>query len=354
VALRSVTPALPIGWGGDVRPHTLIGHRDTVNTSLTVDFLLEDVSSTALVGVRAAKLISTHGALLQIGNSSWALFPDISLRGRPTATGPLPAPIHPGEWHTVRMDANGSALSIWLDGVAVSGTIPPLSPGSAGHALLGCGGFGEFVQFDNFALASQFTACPAADTLNPNPHQPLQIVQCASEVGLHAGSGFLLSAPTGGPGSISLKSDPTLCFTTTAPSPGLDDKDAGWPVTLETCAPPGSPSQTWQWVFDAVCPQNKRNSKIINPSSGRCLDMGPSFYTLGGLGLTNPPGSGNTTLGDFPNEGASGIIGASMLALPCPGEGQSSSQNFFYDSNSGEIMNQGSVTCVGVCTAVNR
>ncbi len=330
VALRSATPAMPIGWGGDVRPHTLIGHRDTVNASLTVDFMLEGANATALVGLRVAKLISSHGLLVAVGGSAWALWGDIGLKGKPAAGGALPAPIAPGTWHTLRADVNGSALRLWVDGAPL--TPSPLPAGAvAGHVLLGTGGFGQFVQFDNFSLASVFAACPAADVAQPPPGQPLQVVQCASEVGLRAGSGFSFSAPTGGVGALALRAATAqpLCAST---APGATPSDP-WPVTLAPCAP-GAAAQQWQWIFDAVCPQNKRGSKIVNPTSGRCLDMGPAFYT--------------GALGDFPNEGASGVMGAPMVATECK-NGQSSGQNFFFDSNSGELMNQGSVTCVGVC-----
>jgi hypothetical protein len=245
----------------------------------------------------------------------------------------------------VRADVNGSSLSLWLDSQSLG---PALSvstgKGGSGHAMLGAGDFGEFVQFDNFALASAFIACPAAASAQPPAGTALQTVSCSSEVGLQAGSAFDFSAAKGGPGVISLRGskDPQLCVSASAPAAAADagastaarkPPPASWPVTLEACDAT-APAQVWQWVFDAVAPQNKRDSRIEHAASGLCLDMIDGWD--GGLG-------------DFPNEGASGIIGSPITATSCSG-GQSSSQNFFYDFAAKEIANEGSVTCMGICT----
>jgi hypothetical protein len=37
VVMRQMVPLSPISWGGDTRPHTLIGSRDLVDTSMTLD-----------------------------------------------------------------------------------------------------------------------------------------------------------------------------------------------------------------------------------------------------------------------------------------------------------------------------
>ena len=81
-------------------------HRDTVNASLSVDFLLEGANATALVGLRVAKLISSHGLLVSVGGSAWALWSDIGLKGKPAAGGALPALRAAG---LAAVDAAGSA-----------------------------------------------------------------------------------------------------------------------------------------------------------------------------------------------------------------------------------------------------
>ena len=88
-----------------------------------------------------------------------------------------------------------------------------------------------------------------------------------------------------------------------------------------------------------MCPQNKRTSNIFNRAAGRCIDMGAGAQVdAAGLGI--------------PNEGMSGTIGAPMVAAPCAGAGgQSSTQNFAWDNRAGEFVNQGSATCVGVCSS---
>lgn len=331
MSLRSVTPVIPIGWGGDVRPHTLLGHRDTVNVSLTADFLLEDANATALIGVRCSKLISTSGLILSFNTTAWALWGEIGLKGRPQASGAFSAPHAPGSWHTARVDVNGSSLRVWLDGTTLTPT--PISVGGAGyggHALFGAGDFGEFVQFDNVGLASTFTACPASGSAQPSAGSLLQVTQCSSEVGLQPGSAFDYSAARGGVGAISLKGS-SLCIETSAPADSAPS--APWPVSLVACDATAA-GQAWQWVFDAVCPQNKRDSRIVNPASGRCLDMQAGW---------------DAGLGDFPNEGASAVVGSPITATPCADK-QSNSQNIFYDFAAREFANQGSVSCLGVCT----
>jgi hypothetical protein len=109
---------------------------------------------------------------------------------------------------------------------------------------------------------------------------------------------------------------------------------------LAACAAGEDALQTWTWNFDAVCPQNKRNSNIFNKAAGRCIDMGAGAQLSDAGGLVG-----------IPNEGMSGTIGAQMVATPCAGAGgQSSTQNFAFDNRAGEFVNEGSATCIGVCS----
>ena len=43
--------AQPITWGGDIRPHSLVGHRDSKNQSLTIDVAIQEAGSGGVLGV---------------------------------------------------------------------------------------------------------------------------------------------------------------------------------------------------------------------------------------------------------------------------------------------------------------
>lgn len=54
VVMRQMVPLLPIAWGGDTRPHSLIGSRDLVNTSMTLDVRFPTSNASFLLGARLA------------------------------------------------------------------------------------------------------------------------------------------------------------------------------------------------------------------------------------------------------------------------------------------------------------
>jgi len=346
-----MTPVAPIGWGGDVRPHALIGHRDTVNASLAVSVMLPDANATALLGLRMRALINSQGIVFSVNASAaaWAVWPSVSLAPRPFASGALAAPLGVGAWHALRLDVNGSTLTSWVNGALVTppGGLDVRALGAAsGHAMIGTGAFGHFALFDDFSLASSATVCDQAAA--PRAGLPLATVQCSSEVGVAPLSTFaflpadLAADPWSGQFALraTLGGAAALCIATVNSSAAVGmavgtGAAGAWPLVLAACNA-GDALQEWTWNFDAVCPQNKRTSNIYSRAAGRCFDMGAGAQA------------------DIPNEGASGTIGAPMVASPCAGTSpsppaQSSTQNFAWDNRAGEFVNEGSATCVGVC-----
>jgi galactosylceramidase len=56
VVMRQMVPLVPIAWGGDTRPHTLIGSRDLVNTSFSIDVRLMGANGSVTLGARLGAL----------------------------------------------------------------------------------------------------------------------------------------------------------------------------------------------------------------------------------------------------------------------------------------------------------
>jgi hypothetical protein len=352
VVMRQAVPVKPIGWGGDVRPHSLVGHRDAVNSSLQVAVSLPDANATALLGLRMRALIDSQGVVFGVNASApeWAVWSSVSNAGHAQAfaRGALPAPLGVGAWHALRLDANGSLLRAWVDGAEVTppGGLEVGALGVSGHAMIGAGDFGQFPLFDAFSLASSATLCDQAAA--PAAGAQLATVQCSSEVGVAPLStfAFLPANLSADPwtGQFALRSTlggaaPPLCVATVNAS-AAGEAAGSWPLVLAACDA-GDALQRWTWNFDAVCPQNKRTSNIYSAAAGRCIDMG--------AGAQLDAAAEAQRLG-IPNEGMSGTIGTPMVAAPCAGVGgQSSTQNFFFDNRAGEFANEGSATCVGVC-----
>ena len=44
-------PLKPVTWGGDIRPHSLVGHRDTKDASITVDGFIAAKGASVMLGV---------------------------------------------------------------------------------------------------------------------------------------------------------------------------------------------------------------------------------------------------------------------------------------------------------------
>ena len=265
-------------WGGDVRPHSLIGHRDTFDASFVIDAYITEPGASAMVGVHAQGTDNPVAALfLMNASGAWALYgriSDVNVPGRALAAGGSPVPMGPGTWHTYRIDINGTTLNVWVDGMPAitafnaSGSLP-----TSGHFLIGTGEYGHFTQFDNVQAYSTFRACPGAAV--PAAGSPVVMSNCIGEVGLHANTAWAWSAAPGTwNGSFSLVANPALCLSSAAP-------DAQGTTWLELAACDASDArQSWIWDFEGIAPDNERKSKIYN-SVGCFRNVGDKLLRVG-------------------------------------------------------------------------
>lgn len=316
VVMEQMVPMRPVTWGGDIRPHSLIGHRDAKNTSLAIDGYMPNMNGSILLGVRMQGTDNSNGILWSIDTSNqWAIWRQVSDVGGdfPLATGVVDQPILPGVWNRYRIDVNGSALRVWVNGVLVVPYVNVSGMTQSGHALIGTVRYGQSTRYDNIELYSAYTH-PSASTAQAG--DALCVVECNSEVGLVATSQWTYNgAPNaGGPGSlVSLRNQPWLCL---AATPTVSSGGAWW-LTVAPCNISDA-HQLWSWSFSGIAPDAERVSFMYLPASSRCLDI----YN------THPD------------------IGAPMDAWEC---NFGTNQAFFYDHDAGEIANEAASTCVGVC-----
>jgi galactosylceramidase len=314
IVMQQMVPIKPVTWGGDVRPHSLIGHRDTFDASLVIDAYITEPGASALVGVHAQGTDNPVGHLfLMRADGSWALYgriSDVDAPGKEVAKGASPVPVAPGQWHTYRVDVNGSTLNVWVDGVPALAAFNASAAGlpTSGHFVIGTGAYGHFTQFDNVQLYSTFRSCPGSAV--PAAGSPVVMSNCIGEVGPHANTAWAWSAAPGGwNGTFSLAAHPELCLAS-APA---DASGTAW-LVLAACNP-ADPLQVWQWDFEGIAPDNERKSAIFN--SAGCIDQ----YSQGS------------------------DIGQQLDAYQCNG---GTNQAFFYDFDEGMISNEWSAVCLGV------
>ena len=188
---------------------------------------------------------------------------------------------------------------------------------SSGHGLIGTSSYGQGTQFDDVELHSSYAVC-SGDAASLVAGAPVAIVECSSEVGLRSGSLWAFNTIPGNDkrGTFSLRAAPALCLsvgTNSSGNPGF--------LSLAACGDHSSPSLQWVWAFDGVSPDDERITSLSNPASGRCLD------TLG----------------------AHTEIGLQLDAWECNPASVTKWQSFFWDADAGEIANEWSASCVGVC-----
>ena len=176
--LQQQLPAAPIRWWADTRPHSVIGDVAWEDSELTLDVRCSSLPGSAMVALRASLAgrdgpdgIHAEDELpglwlsVQCGpGGQWGLAASAKSAGAaPFAGGALPAPLAPLTWHTLRLQANGSTCSAWVDGqpLAAGLPLPPEVP-SAGWAGLGALDFGQATQYDRLSLAATSAACSAA------------------------------------------------------------------------------------------------------------------------------------------------------------------------------------------------
>ena len=314
VVMRQMVPLKPVTWGGDIRPHSLIGHRDGFDTSLVADFYIEEPGASVMLGVRMQGTDDSQGILWAVDTTStWGVWNSISsVGGAPIASGTSPVAITAGAWHTYRIDVNGSLLNVWVDGQPAVAAFNVSGMTNSGHGLIGTKEYGHYTQMDNFQLFTRYHACGATPLV---AGAPVGVVDCSAELGPVAGSQWVFTAvPNGRSNStIALRSQPTLCLAATSGTQGAM-------LVLAACNA-GDPNQLFAWSFDGVSPDNERSASVFLAGSNNpklCIDI----------------------VGQTPD------IGAQMDVWECNNGGN---QNFFFDYDAGEIASEWSSTCLGVC-----
>ena len=308
--MRQKVPLKPVTWGGDIRPHSLIGHRDGKDSSLVFDAYIEEPGASVMLGLRMQGTDNSQGILFAIDTTSvWGVWGAISnVGGAPIASGTSPVAVGAGQWHSYRGDVNGTLLNVWIDGTPVIVNWDVVAHGltTSGHALIGTKAYGEYTQFDNFELYTKYTVCGSGALA---AGAPVGVVVCAAEVGVVPGSQWVFTAVPNVPGSnstIALASNPSLC---------VSSAGAGGALALAACNAADA-AQLFIWSFDGIAPDGERSSAIINVGSGGALTA------------------------------SSSDVGAQMAVAPRRSHG---SQAFFFDFTAGEIANEATSTCLGVC-----
>lgn len=396
--LRQVSPAKPVTWGNDVRPHTFIGHIDMVSATLSVSVRLATKASGVVLGMRARNDDSSIGVFLAVDALSqpqrygiWtnvAQIPDMGTNGA-SLSGTLPVAIQPGAWARFHVTITQDNLfSVSLNNAMIVKELDVNSLGflnfvpASGYALIGTKMYGGGVNFTDFVDVKldeiEFAPCvprkqqqqhqnkKTAATVVPAVGSKICNVECSSEVGIQRNSIWDFNVfPNGrrGDGStvpanqssgvITLRSNPgeKLCISAAPLSSSSDNerkkkkqkqrrhrrsplfqlggneaKDEEEPLWLHLAKCNNSdPLQLWSWFWDGVAPDMERQSVIYltaNNNQRLCIDV---------------------------YQQRSDILCAQLDAWECGPGNLQENQAFFYDANSGEIANEATVTCVGVC-----
>lgn len=332
IVMRQSVPLQPLHWY-DVRPHSFIGHRDAFNSSLVVDGFIEEPGASIMLAVRVqgtdswvpnglfwsivAPNASAGGTDASAAVSQWSIhysIGNIDDNSAAVLSGNTSL-VMPAQWHTYRLDVNGSLLNGWIDDVAIFSnfdvTCALPSCTQAGHALIGTTEYGHFSQFDNFQLYSSYMQCGSTPLA---AGAPVSAVECASEVGSRPGSAWSWSASTSSDpttGIFSLRANSSLCLAAVQNTTG-----DFWPLQLKDCDA-ADPLQIWRWDFTGISPDGERSTQLVLPANGRCMDI--------------------SALGD---------IGSPADAWPCNGQIQ---QYNFWDYDASELGNEGLAVCLGVC-----
>jgi len=163
VAMRQQVPALPICWGGDILPVSMVGTDQFTDTDQQVDFFFEEDAHDNATVVLASRMLGqtkATGIFVSIAlDGTFSIF--YSLESQVPANGPspahqgaLPVSVTRGEWHTLSLSVTGARISAQLDGhdlvsqFDISDCNCPV--GFAGIAV----GAWEPVWFDNYKLSS--------------------------------------------------------------------------------------------------------------------------------------------------------------------------------------------------------
>jgi len=162
VAMRQQVPDLPICWGGDVLPVSMVGTDGFTDASQQVDFFFEEAvhdNATAVLAARMIGQVHATGTFLSIAlDGSYSVFCSISSMKQPSPsplfTGKLPVTVSRNEWHTITLDVVGSKASASIDGKTLfSGSSVHSCNCPFGFAGIAVGAW-EHVWFDNYKLIS--------------------------------------------------------------------------------------------------------------------------------------------------------------------------------------------------------
>ncbi|MDP2436756.1 MAG: hypothetical protein Q8P67_13485 [archaeon] len=330
VVMQQMVPLRPITWSGDMRPFSLIGHRDLRNGSLACDASIASPSGSVMFGIhmQPASFSGDYSAYRGIiwgvnASGHWGLYTSIKeVASLPLLSGSLSA-VSSGSWHRYRLDVNGTLVSVWVDGKPVISALSLKGLPTSGHGMIGTQQYGDSSMFDNFVLHSEYQQCLSS----PVSGSPVSVVECSSEIPASPGSLWQFSAaPNSNVSSVvSLSSDPSLCLAVVP----LADHILDWPLQLAPCNL-SDPLQLFAWHFIGVSPDNEQPSWIYQPHS-------PSSPT--------PSLWSQVRCLDVPDPNAN--IGSPMTASIC--RPHRVYQSFWYDYPSQQIGNEGTATCMGVC-----
>jgi hypothetical protein len=344
--MQQQVPLRPVTWGGDIRPHSLVGHRDTFDASFVIDAYITEPGASVLLGVHAQGTDDPAGILIVFDDAStWSLYSSIKgVGGTAIATGATPVPVAAGAWHTYRIDINGTTLNVWVDGKVAAAAVNVTGMTTSGHFLIGTGDYGQFTQFDNVQLYSTFKDCGVA---TPAAGSPVVLANCLTEVGALPHTAWNFDAPPTGTGvgkwngTFALRAFPTLCL---AAAPA-DAAGARW-LQLAACDA-ADPAQVWTWSFEGIAPDNERKSQI-SLAGGACIDQYGQNSDIGSpldacVARASPHAPARHCARNCdPNNPNTPTLNHRW---PC---NQGENQAFFYDWDEGTIANEATAVCVGV------
>ena len=298
VVMQQVTPAAPIRWWTDTRPHSVIGDATWSDCAVSIDFQCNNPGGSAMLALRASLngkdgpdgisaedalpglwwSIGCAGGMNGAGPAVWNVTSSAGAVGNAGAaflTGTLAAPLAPGSWHSLHLVANGSQLSGWLDGAPVFSTsVAAAGAPSSGWAAFGTQRYGDFTFFDSLSINASASRCSSAGSAG----SPVAIWPCDAGA---PGQQWQANLVGGGPwGTLSLSAvggGADLCLAVAK----TKNQYGSFEVELAACDASLPPEQLW-----AV---NAANSTVTTQGGheGRpagtnvCLDMTAGSYSPG-------------------------------------------------------------------------
>jgi galactosylceramidase len=172
IAIQLKTPAKPISWENDFRPHSVLGDRNWRDVNFTSSFQLSAAGDVYIAGVRCTLNNATNYAALMLeisfpglwlalnSTGGWSLWSTIQAATNysttPLAQGSLPGgrTLAPGTWHTTTLVASLGQFSAWVDGAAIATALDVSSLPWTGWVGIGTKDYGEFVLVDNISVTA--------------------------------------------------------------------------------------------------------------------------------------------------------------------------------------------------------